>query len=401
MNGAPHVQPPGQGHHRVAVAAPAQVRLDADAGHDLAHLVERAVTQLGVRPEDDPLPPAALSPGTLHHLGPPHREVEEVLAVDLRQGHRVDRGVDVAHGGGRGLSRVVPAREREDQRRLVQDGFHVHAKRIGHPGRVARSRTVPTRVRAGFNARIGSRVPARTRCGAVETDPVRYSDAGARRSCRPRASGCRAAGPTPLQQLAARDGLAFVRDQRAQQTHLARGEGEGAPGRLDLEAIEEDGHVAEAELPGRPVATAVPASPAQQALHPRQQLVELEGLREVVVGALLDPPHHVARVVLCGEDQDRHVVPRRAGAPSDLEPAHLRQHQVEDHQVERPVRIRELRDGLAAVVGDHDLVALGLEVEAEPVGDVGVVLHHEDACLGRHGLRRVVMGSGAPGPRAG
>ena len=116
---------------------------------------------------------------------------------------------------------------------------------------------------------------------------------------------------------------------------------DGLPGGLHLEAIEADGDLAEAELP-KPVLllrSAVPAAAAQQGAGADQQLVELEGLGEIVVRSLLDAAYQVRGIVLRRQDQDRHVVPRGAGPASHLEPAHLREHQVENHQVEgRPAR---------------------------------------------------------------
>ena len=62
-----------------------------------------------------------------------------------------------------------------------------------------------------------------------------------------------------------------------------------------------------------------------------------------------------------------------------LEAVLARQHHVEDHDVHRQLVVEEQRQRVLAVVGDGHFVAFGLEVEAQAVGEMRLVVHDEDA----------------------
>ena len=115
---------------------------------------------------------------------------------------------------------------------------------------------------------------------------------------------------------------------------------------------------------------------AQQGADPRQQLLALEGLDQVVVGAGVEAGDAVLGLGPRGQHQDRHVA-LLAQAAADLDPVEPGQAEVEHDQVgdesDRHV------ERLDAVGGGADLVALVAQGTAQDVGDVGVVLDHEDA----------------------
>jgi hypothetical protein len=120
------------------------------------------------------------------------------------------------------------------------------------------------------------------------------------------------------------------------------------------------------------------SAPAQQRAHPHQELVELERLGEIVVRALLETAYHVGRVVLGGEDQDRHVVARGARAARDLEARLPGQHHVQDHQVEWGRDLHAL--GCATSICQHlHLVALRLEVVGQAFGEMRLVFDDQHA----------------------
>ena len=75
------------------------------------------------------------------------------------------------------------------------------------------------------------------------------------------------------------------------------------------------------------------ARTAQERPHPASELPDREGLRDVVVGAELEPEHLVELVVAGGEHDDRHFA-LGAQALADLEAVELRQHDVEHDQVD-------------------------------------------------------------------
>ena len=115
---------------------------------------------------------------------------------------------------------------------------------------------------------------------------------------------------------------------------------------------------------------------AQQRGHAADQLGGRERLRDVVVGAELEPAQQVALGVLRGEHDDRHVAPG-ADLPARLLARELRQHQVEDHEVDRLVE-RGVDGGLA-VGRDLDLELVALERVREAADERRLVVDDEDA----------------------
>ena len=124
--------------------------------------------------------------------------------------------------------------------------------------------------------------------------------------------------PDLLEQLAARHGFALALDERAQEADLARGE----RARSRAASRARSGRSAPSTSPiasgagCRRRRDAVPAAPPQQAAHARQQLVEVEGLRQVVVRALLEAAHQVLRrrPSRSGSGSARSCPPRARGA---------------------------------------------------------------------------------------
>jgi D-alanyl-D-alanine carboxypeptidase/D-alanyl-D-alanine-endopeptidase (penicillin-binding protein 4) len=114
---------------------------------------------------------------------------------------------------------------------------------------------------------------------------------------------------------------------------------------------------------------------ADQRVGARHQLVQVEGLEQVVVGAQVQPVHAVLHRVARGQDQHRHVLAARPRAAHHLEAVQPRAAHVQHDEVE----------GLAAqqVVGGAPVVdpvgheALGSERADQPVGQQGVVLHDQ------------------------
>ena len=124
--------------------------------------------------------------------------------------------------------------------------------------------------------------------------------------------------------------------------------------------------------------SAPPCAP-QERPHPRHQLTHAEGLRQVVVRPHLQPHDTVQLLALRREHEDRHVGVR-AQAPADLEPVHLRQHQVEhDHVGTGSAHLGERR---GAIVGTPDLIPITLEVHLDKLDDVLVVVHDQHTTPG-------------------
>ena len=117
-------------------------------------------------------------------------------------------------------------------------------------------------------------------------------------------------------------------------------------------------------------------APAHQRPHPREQLLALERLHQVVVGAGVEALDAIVEVGARGQDQDRDVG-LGAQPPADLDPVEPGQAEVEDDEVGD-----ELLGGAQRVDpvgrGAH-LVALLAQRAAQDVGDRLVVLDDEHA----------------------
>ena len=184
--------------------------------------------------------------------------------------------------------------------------------------------------------------------------------------------------PDVLEQRVARQHHARIAGERDQEIELAGSQVEppvvhrGLPApRIDAEAADLDG----ASAAGRRV------GPAQDRLDPRHEGSRVERLRDVVVRPELQADDRVDVVRSRREHQHRRV----ADAPdlaADLEAVELWQHQVEDH--ERRVVPAEERQRLLAIGRRDDGEPFLLEVQAQQVDDVALVVDDED---GFHGAR--------------
>ncbi len=116
--------------------------------------------------------------------------------------------------------------------------------------------------------------------------------------------------------------------------------------------------------------------PALERPDAGQELDEAEGLREVVVGAGVEPLDARLHLAPGREHQDRRPVPLGPQAAQELEAVEAREHDVEDDEVVGPARgpLEPVRPGLR----DVDPVALGLEATLDEPGDLGVALDDED-----------------------
>ena len=188
--------------------------------------------------------------------------------------------------------------------------------------------------------------------------------------------GERVIAPDLVEQALAGDHDPLVAHQVLEQLELALGELDRALAARDLVGVGVEQQVADAQG-GRAARRAA----AQQRAHPREQLLTLEGLDEVVVGAGVEALDAGLERVARGQDQDRHVVVGAQRA-RDLEAVEPGQAEVEDHEVGRE-RAPVLQRG-GTVGGGAHLVALHAQRALERLGDVLVVLDDEDAgCAGK------------------
>jgi hypothetical protein len=113
---------------------------------------------------------------------------------------------------------------------------------------------------------------------------------------------------------------------------------------------------------------------AEPGAQPRDELLGLEGLDDVVVGAALEAQHHVEGVAARGQHHDRHTA-LRADLPAHLDAVGPRQHEVEQHEV-GPLPAEGAERGVA--VGDEGrLEPLLAQDDAQHLGQGGVVVDHQ------------------------
>ena len=123
--------------------------------------------------------------------------------------------------------------------------------------------------------------------------------------------------------------------------------------------------------------------PAQQGAQPGEQLLERERLGQVVVGPGVETLDAVADGVARGEHEDRHAVADLAQRPGGLQAVEARHHHVHHDGVR--VDAADPGEGLGAVGGGRDVVAVELQRAAQRLADGAVVLDDEDVL--RLGLR--------------
>ena len=133
---------------------------------------------------------------------------------------------------------------------------------------------------------------------------------------------------------------------------------------------------------------------AQQRADAGGQLVDLERLDEVVVGAGVEARDALVEGVAGGQQQDRDAEALAAQPSGDREPVHARHRDVEHDHVRQ--RALDLGEGGAAVGRGGDVVALGGQRPLEHPPDRRVVVDEQDGGLGHHGESRAERAFAAP-----
>mmetsp|Transcript_14012 Transcript_14012/g.34538 ORF Transcript_14012/g.34538 Transcript_14012/m.34538 type:complete len:244 (+) Transcript_14012:270-1001(+) len=116
---------------------------------------------------------------------------------------------------------------------------------------------------------------------------------------------------------------------------------------------------------------------AQLAPDARQELGALERLGHVVVGAALQPLHHVVLLRPRGHHDDGHVHLGEHGAQraQHLVPVHLGHHAVQQHQVRQCVTRLQVAQGFRARLVRDNLVSCGAEHGAHNALVHQVIIH--------------------------
>ena len=111
----------------------------------------------------------------------------------------------------------------------------------------------------------------------------------------------------------------------------------------------------------------------------RQQLGDLEGLAQVVVGAGIEPRDNVVGLRARGEHQDRDLEALLADVTRNVEAVDARKHQVEQHEI-HIVRLEQLDRG-RTLAGPQDVETCVLELELDEPRDRSIILDDQDGLL--------------------
>ena len=117
--------------------------------------------------------------------------------------------------------------------------------------------------------------------------------------------------------------------------------------------------------------------PAELRADPRQQLIEVEGLGDVVVGAAVQAVDDVLLLTERGQQDHRQLGPAGTDGLEDLEPRALGQAEIEEHELEVAGEGEPL--ALLSIARQRHREALGLERSLEEFGDSAFIFDDEDA----------------------
>ena len=115
---------------------------------------------------------------------------------------------------------------------------------------------------------------------------------------------------------------------------------------------------------------------AQDALHPRDQLYNVEWLDKIVIRPGVEPAHAVGHAVFRREENDRRLVAALAHLRHERKAVHARHHHIEHNGV--ILRALKIGERLHAVKAAVDAVALGFECFGEDAVEVLFVLHDQN-----------------------
>ena len=204
-----------------------------------------------------------------------------------------------------------------------------------------------------------------------------------------------AEGPAPHlgEQLLPGERPARVADQEPQQVELPHRERQLGPAGGHHVAGTVDHEVAVHQA--RRVGLRALPRPTQHRVDAQHQLPRAERLGDVVVGAQLQA-HHPVRLGAQGGQHDDRDVAGLAEGPAHLEAVDPGQHQVEHHQVGRPLSEQPQRR--LAGVGLERVVAVGAQVGEHDLAHRRVVVNDHHAGHARSS-RRETSGTGSHRPR--
>lgn len=118
------------------------------------------------------------------------------------------------------------------------------------------------------------------------------------------------------------------------------------------------------------------AAPSQQRTHTGKQLLEIEGLGEIVVRSTVQPSHSILVTNPCRQHEDRHAASGLAQLPADFQTIDARQVEVEND--ERILLGQALVQPHLAVKGKIHAVGLRLQLPFDILGEILLVLNDKN-----------------------
>ena len=109
--------------------------------------------------------------------------------------------------------------------------------------------------------------------------------------------------------------------------------------------------------------------------HPRKQLIRAERLGQVIVSSQIQSGNLILLMRTGGDYDHRHGRPA-ADLTQDVQTVHIRQAQIQNHQI-GAVR-GDHRHGLGTAAGPHGVIAVGCENGGDEVGNAFLVLNDQN-----------------------
>lgn len=109
--------------------------------------------------------------------------------------------------------------------------------------------------------------------------------------------------------------------------------------------------------------------------NPGGQLAGIAGFGKIVVRANLEPQDPVDIIPFRRQHQNRYSIAGGPQIPADLQAATAREHQVEDHEINRPLCKNILH--LTRIGCDFDVKALPFEICLEQGAQPQVIVHEQ------------------------
>src|SRR5262245_12767185 len=130
---------------------------------------------------------------------------------------------------------------------------------------------------------------------------------------------------------------------------------------------------------------------AQRRAHPGEKLIHAKRLGDVIIGAEVERLNLAGLVTAAGQHHDRHALVARSNHSQQFEPLHVRQPEIEDHQI-RLLLLQQLKRD-APIWRFKDIIAVRAQAHPKQLANGRLIVNDKD--LGRGSVHPAV--SNRPG----